>query len=103
MRAWPGRVLAGVIVGLLVLALPSVRGARPSSAVPSIVEFPVMPPPQILACRRGESTVVSPPRRARPRQGLRGLHPRTAPPQGCPSRKPEPFEMLDIDSLRDHL
>ena len=39
MRAWPGRVLA----------LPSVRRSRPSSDVPSIVEYPVMHPPQILA------------------------------------------------------
>jgi hypothetical protein len=61
MRAWPGRVLAGLIVGLLVLALPGVRGARPSSDVPSIVEYPVMPPPQILAFGWGESAVLSPP------------------------------------------
>ena len=76
MRAWPGRVLAGLIVGLLVLALPSVRGSRPSSDVPGIVEYPVMHPPQILAFGWGESAVLSPPEA---RQAATG--PQVPPPQ----------------------
>jgi hypothetical protein len=76
MRAWPGRVLAGLIVGLLVLALPGARGARPSSDVPSVVESPVMPPPAILACGWGESAVLSPPEA---RQAATG--PQVPPPQ----------------------
>ena len=67
MRAWPRRVLA---------ALPGVRGARPSSDVPSLVEYPVMPPPQILAFGWGESAVLSPPEA---RQAAAG--PQGAPPQ----------------------
>jgi hypothetical protein len=66
MRAWPGRVLA----------LPSVRGSRPSSNVPSIVEYPVMHPPQILVFGWGESAVLSPPEA---RQAATG--PQVPPPQ----------------------
>jgi hypothetical protein len=75
MRAWPGRVLAGLIVGLLVLALPGVRGSRPSADVPSIVEYPVMPPPQILAFGWGESAVLSPPEARQATMGPQGSPP----------------------------
>jgi hypothetical protein len=75
MRAWPGRVLAGVIVGLLVLALPGMRGARPSSDVPSIVEYPVMPPPPILAFGWGESAVLGPPEARQAATGPQGSPP----------------------------
>ena len=73
LRAWPGRVLAGLIVGLPVLALPGVRGSRPSSDVPSIVEYPVMPPPPILAFGWGESAGLEPPRGAPGRDGASGV------------------------------
>jgi hypothetical protein len=89
LRAWPGRVLAGLIVGLLVLALPGVRGSRPSSDVPSIVEYPVMPPPPILAFGWGESTVLSP-TEAR----LAATGPQVSPPQDRPVRD-------DVDGADD--
>jgi hypothetical protein len=89
LRAWPGRVLAGLIVGLLVLSLPSVRGSRPSSDVPSIVEYPVMHPPRILAFGWGESAVLSPPET---RQAATG--PQGSPPQDRPVRD-------DVDGADD--
>jgi hypothetical protein len=79
MRAWPGRVLA----------LPSVRRSRPSSDVPSIVEYPVMHPPQILAFGWGESAVLSPPEA---RQAAAG--PQVPPPQDRPVRD-------DVDGADD--
>jgi hypothetical protein len=63
MRAWPGRVLA----------LPSVRRSRPSSDVPIIVEYPVMPPPQILAFGWGGVRCLEPPRGAPGRDGASGV------------------------------
>jgi hypothetical protein len=89
MRAWPGGVLAGLIVGLLVLALPGVGGSRPSSDVPSIVEYPVMPPPPILAFGWGKSTVLSP-----PEARLATTGPQVSPPQDRPVRD-------DVDGADD--
>jgi hypothetical protein len=79
MRARPRRVLA----------LLSVRRSRPSSDVPSIVEYPVMPPPQILAFGWGESAVLSPPEA---RQAATG--PQVPPPQDRPVRD-------DVDGADD--
>jgi hypothetical protein len=61
-RAWPGLSLAGLVVGILVLVLPSGWGSPPSPDVPSMVECTVMRPPQILAFGSGASSILSPPR-----------------------------------------
>lgn len=89
LRAWPGHVQAGLIVGLLVLALPSVRGSRPSSDIPSIVEYSMMHPSPILAFGWGESAVLSPPEA---RQAAAG--PQVPPPQDRPVRD-------DVDGADD--
>ena len=60
-RAWPGLPLAGLMVGILVLVLPSVWGSLPSPDVPSLVECAVIHPPQILAFGWGEASVLNPP------------------------------------------
>jgi hypothetical protein len=69
-RAWPGLALAGLMVGILVLVLPSVWGSLPSPDVPSLVECTVMLPPPVLASEGGESAVLSPPEA---RQAVMGL------------------------------
>jgi hypothetical protein len=60
MRAGPGLARAGLIVGILMLVLPSVWGSLPSPDVPSMVECMVMSPPPILAFGWGKPSVVSP-------------------------------------------
>jgi hypothetical protein len=60
-RAWPGRVLVGLVVGILVLVLPSAGISQFAPDVPSMIECVVMHPPQFPVFGLGESPVLSPP------------------------------------------
>jgi hypothetical protein len=60
-RAWPGLALAGLVIGILVLVLPSAGISQFSPDVPSMIECTAMRPSQILVFGLGESSVLSPP------------------------------------------
>ena len=64
-RAWAGLALAGLVVGILGLVLPSAGISQCSPDVAGIIESTVIHPPQILVFGSGESSLVSPPE-ARP-------------------------------------
>jgi hypothetical protein len=60
-RAWAGLALAGLVVGILGLALPSAGLSQGAPDVPGIMASTVIHSPQILAVGSGESSLVSPP------------------------------------------
>src|SRR5262245_11634607 len=60
-RAWPWLVLAGLMIGILVLVLPSGGISQFSPDVPSMIECMVMRPSQILVFGLGEPSILSPP------------------------------------------
>jgi hypothetical protein len=60
-RACQGLALVGLVVGILVLVLPSAALSQFSLDVPGMLECTVMRPPQILVLGLGESSVLSSP------------------------------------------
>jgi hypothetical protein len=64
-RARAGLALAGLVVGILWLVLPSAGISQCAPDVPGILESAVIHPPQILVVGSGESPLLSPPE-ARP-------------------------------------
>jgi hypothetical protein len=76
-RAWAGLALAGLVVGILGLVLPSAGISRFSPDVPSMIEGTVMRPPQILVFGSGKSSILPTPE-ARP---MAGMGPQVSPPR----------------------
>lgn len=59
-RAWAGLALAGLVVGILGLVLPSAGISQGAPDVPGLIESTVIHPPQLLVVGSGESSLVSP-------------------------------------------